>query len=175
MGPDMKKLSLLALLPLVSLFSAPLSPAPAPAPAPIQTEAQALPPTKSDTPPAPAKKTVTPTPTKPQEIPFPDEFSQKMSDTLTYENIFIKTVLALIGLLLIIFLGIWVLKKLSGSRTRQMNMLKMVKVLEKRPISPKSILYLVEVAGRKVLISESQLEVRMITQLDWIDIPPSDK
>ena len=78
------------------------------------------------------------------------------------------------SLLLLVFLAVWVLRKLSSSRTRHMNLLKTVKVLEKRPISPKSILYLVEVAGRKVLISESQLEVRTISHLDWIELPPTE-
>jgi hypothetical protein len=37
----------------------------------------------------------------------------------------------------------------------------MIKVLEKRILSPKSILYLVEYEGKKVLVSESHLNMKI--------------
>ena len=43
------------------------------------------------------------------------------------------------------------------------NNTKAIKILEKRVLSPKSILYLVKVENKKVLISESHMEVRAIT------------
>ena len=38
----------------------------------------------------------------------------------------------------------------------------MIQVLEKRMLSPKSILYLIEVEGQKVLVAESQHEIRRL-------------
>jgi len=42
-----------------------------------------------------------------------------------------------------------------------------IKILEKRALSPKSMLYLIEVGGKPFVISESQLEVRLVQTLDW--------
>lgn len=111
-----------------------------------------------------------------EEVPSLDNASSAslVESTASYEDMFLKTILALVGLLLIVFIGIMVIRKLSSSRTKHMNLLKSVKVLERRPISPKSILYLIEVAGRKILISESQFEVRPIANLDWIDEAPRE-
>ena len=60
------------------------------------------------------------------------------------------------------------LRKMSYGRLRGINALKSIKILEKRPLSSKSILYLIEVGGKQVLIAESQLAVRTITTLDWL-------
>ena len=51
-------------------------------------------------------------------------------------------------------------------RLTQANLTKNIKILEKRAISPKSLLYIVEIDGKKILISESNLEVRKIKEID---------
>lgn len=88
--------------------------------------------------------------------------------TENYETAFIKTIVVLVGLLVLIILTVWMFKKISHGRLRSFNYLKSVKVLEKRPLSPKSMLYLIEVSGKQVLIAESQLEVRAVATLDWL-------
>jgi flagellar biogenesis protein FliO len=88
--------------------------------------------------------------------------------TESYETAFIKTIVVLVGLLVLILLTVWMFKKISRGRFRSFNYLKSVKILEKRPLSPKSMLYLIEVAGKQVLVSESQFEVRTITTLDYL-------
>lgn len=89
--------------------------------------------------------------------------------TESYEAAFIKTIVVLVGLLVLIILTIWMFKKISHGRLKTFNVLKSVKILEKRPLSPKSMLYLIEVGGKQVLIAESQLEVRQITTLDYLE------
>ncbi len=89
--------------------------------------------------------------------------------TESYEAAFIKTIVVLVGLLVLIILTIWMFKKISHGRLKTFNVLKSVKILEKRPLSPKSMLYLIEVSGKQVLIAESQLEVRKITSLDYLE------
>ena len=88
--------------------------------------------------------------------------------TESYETAFIKTIVVLIGLLILVILTVWMFKRISNGRLRTFNYLKSVKILEKRPLSPKSMLYLIEVSGKQVLIVESQLEVRTIATLDWL-------
>ncbi|MGE0197484.1 MAG: flagellar biosynthetic protein FliO [Simkaniaceae bacterium] len=89
--------------------------------------------------------------------------------TESYETAFIKTIVVLVGLLVLILLTVWMFKKISKGRFRSFNYLKSVKILEKRPLSPKSMLYLIEVGGKQVLIAESQFEVRTVATLDWVD------
>lgn len=88
--------------------------------------------------------------------------------TETYETAFIKTGVALVGLLVLIIITVLMFKKISHGRLRSFNYMKSIKILEKRPLSPKSMLYLIEVGGKQILIAESQLEVRTLTNLDWI-------
>lgn len=88
--------------------------------------------------------------------------------TDSYETAFVKTIVVLVGLLVLIILTVWMFKKISRGRLRSFNYTKSIKVIEKRPLSPKSMLYLIEVGGRQVLIAESQFNVKEITTLDWI-------
>ena len=52
------------------------------------------------------------------------------------------------------------------SRVQFINNNKSIKILERRTLSPKSALYLIEVNNEKVLISESHVEVRPIQALE---------
>lgn len=97
-----------------------------------------------------------------------DEDSFKSFETTNnYEATFIRTMVVLLCILILIGLAVWMFRRLSHTRIRQMNFNKSIKVLEKRPISPKSILYLIDVGGRQILVAESQLEIREITTLDF--------
>lgn len=132
---------------------------------------------------APKNKKETPPPAKEDKTPISKEDeieSKKPSEeahqathevqqaTESYETAFIKTIVVLVGLLVLVILTVWMFRKISHGRLRGMNVLKSVKILEKRPLSPKSMLYLIEVGGKQVLIAESQLEVRSVATLDWL-------
>lgn len=101
-----------------------------------------------------------------EECPHPSGDVQKATES--YETAFIKTIVVLVGLLILVILTVWMFRKISHGRLRGMNVLKSVKILEKRPLSPKSMLYLIEVGGKQVLIAESQLEVRNVATIDWL-------
>jgi len=111
-----------------------------------------------------------------QEAPMPKDEMPPPSDedfpitesTPSYENAFMKMILILVGLLIVIFLSIWLLKRFSRSRVTSMNHLRNIKILERRPLSPKTMLYLIDIGGKQVVISESHLEVRKITTIDWV-------
>jgi len=89
-----------------------------------------------------------------------------MPESIEYGGLFWKTILTLVGILIFIVIVYYFMRKAVGIRSTRMNFLKNIKILEKRPLSPKSMLYLVEVAGRQFLLAESQLEVRPITELE---------
>lgn len=82
----------------------------------------------------------------------------------SYEGTFFRMILTLVGLLVLVFLTIWALKKLSHGRFGKMGTQKRITVVEKKALSPKTLLYLVEMDGKKILVSESQLDVRMLLQ-----------
>lgn len=76
-----------------------------------------------------------------------------------YENTLIKMVITLSGLVILVFVTIWVLKKISHGRLGGFSSQKKINILEKKPLSPKTLLYLIEVEGKKILLTESQLEI----------------
>ncbi|GAB5411891.1 MAG: hypothetical protein ChlgKO_10050 [Chlamydiales bacterium] len=92
-----------------------------------------------------------------------------MPENIEYGGLFWKTILTLIGIIIVFVIVFYLLRKGMGIRSTRMNYLKNIKILEKRPLSPKSMLYLVEVAGRQFLLAESQLEVRPITEVATVD------
>ncbi|WP_420420505.1 flagellar biosynthetic protein FliO [Simkania sp.] len=145
---------------------------------PTQGFQQTLVADQKDTPQDPSKPKQAPNPDKPVDhddkaVPSeeaedqPDESDIKKA-TESVETAFIKTIVVLVGLLVLVILTVWMFKKISHGRLRSFNYMKSIKILEKRPLSPKSMLYLVEVGGKQVLLAESQLQVKNVATLDWI-------
>ena len=124
-------------------------------PLPISTDQPAQPPVKP-----PMKTEEMKKATPPAQPPFQDP-------EVTYEAMFMKTMLVLLSMLLFVAFCIWLFKKMNHGRLNQMNHHKTIKILETRPISPKTLLYLVEVGDRRILLSESQLDVRQLTTLEF--------
>lgn len=87
-------------------------------------------------------------------------------EVVSYEGAFLKMFLTLIALLVAIFFAAWALKRLAHGRFMQMNSSKNIKVIEKRALSPKTMLYVVEADGKRVLLAESQLEVKRLLSLE---------
>lgn len=103
-----------------------------------------------------------------QSAPYLIEDSIEKYDPISrpeYKPTFFKMLLILTALIALIFVTFYLFKRLMKVRLHQTNLTKNIKILERRPLSPKSILYLIEVDGKKTLISESSLEVRKITDL----------
>lgn len=82
-----------------------------------------------------------------------------------YEGAFLKMFLALIGLIVAIFFTVWLLKKLTQGKWSGGSS-KAIKIIEKRPLSPKTMLYIIDVDGQQSVIAESQLEVKHLMNLE---------
>jgi flagellar protein FliO/FliZ len=82
----------------------------------------------------------------------------------SYEGAFIKMCLILLALIVGIFATVWLLKRLAKGGFSQSSG-KSIKIVEKRPLSPKTMLYIIEVDGQETLIAESQLEVKQLMSL----------
>ncbi len=104
------------------------------------------------------------------ETPAPPEHAlMSKAPESSYEHALIKMILTLGGLLLLVFLTLWILRKLSNGRMGGFGTPKKIKVLEKRPLSPKTVIYLLELNGKEVFVAESQLEVKTIFTANEID------
>lgn len=79
-----------------------------------------------------------------------------------YGMALIKMFLTLIAILGLFFLSYWFLRKLVRSRLEKGAAHQTIQILEKRMISAKTMLYLVEVDQKKILLAESQLEIKKL-------------
>jgi hypothetical protein len=75
--------------------------------------------------------------------------------------------LAKVSISLLILIGlmiatVWLLKRIIHGKTRAANANQLIQIVEKRALSPKTMLYIVSVDGQKHVIAESQLEVRTL-------------
>ena len=75
---------------------------------------------------------------------------------------FAKMFITFIALILLLAGSFWFVRRLIRSRTERGSDERSIHILEKRAISPKSVLYLVEVEGQKILLAESQSEIRRL-------------
>ena len=71
----------------------------------------------------------------------------------------LATFTALIALL---FISVWFIRRLIQGRLQRGVGERAINILEKRMISPKTMLYWIEVDNKKILIAESHLEVRKL-------------
>jgi flagellar protein FliO/FliZ len=102
----------------------------------------------------------------PSAIPGTEPQSELDQPAISYESAFIKMLVTLGGLILLVFLTIWILRRLGQGRFRGLGSQRSIEILEKRPLSAKSMLYIVQIGNKQVLISESQFDVRHIATLD---------
>ncbi|MCI0382603.1 MAG: flagellar biosynthetic protein FliO [Chlamydiae bacterium] len=105
-------------------------------------------------------------------VPAPEE--NALEPTMTYQGAFLKMMLTLLALIILIVITVWLLRRISHGRLKHFNSGKAIKILERRPLSAKSILYLIQIEDKKMVIAESQLEVRPIVAVDESSIPRSD-
>lgn len=80
-----------------------------------------------------------------------------------YGTAFIKMFLTLIALIGLFALTVWFLRRLIRQKLERGTGEQRIQVLEKKMISPKTTLYVIEHEGQKLLFAESQLEIRALT------------
>jgi flagellar biogenesis protein FliO len=99
----------------------------------------------------------------PEEIlPKPDEQTDKFLIELL-------GMLATLGFIIaLILIAAWFLKRLVNTRLEQANTQSAIKIIERRTLSPKSMLYLFEVGGKTIFAAESQNGVTRLAELDTI-------
>ena len=79
---------------------------------------------------------------------------------------FTKMFLTLTALVILLFVSYWFLRRLIQRRLQKGVGEARVHVIEKKMLSPKTMLYLVEVDQKRVLIAESHLEIKRLEGFD---------
>jgi len=105
---------------------------------------------------------------KQEKMEKKDDFFDQAEAPVSYKGAFVKMMVTLLAIIALIVISVWMLRRISHGRMKQMNYGRSIKILERRPLSAKSVLYLVEVDGKRVVVSESQLDVRYITTPDHL-------
>jgi flagellar biogenesis protein FliO len=111
---------------------------------------------------------------KPEEVQTEEVVPQSDPPIIsgdTYKKDFYTTLFSLVIVLVIAIVLTVLIKKLGKNKIFQMNGTKNIKVLEQRFISPNTSLFHVQVGDKQFIISESKLEVKFITNLDWNQNP----
>ena len=93
--------------------------------------------------------------------PYPDfgaderSFQEELFNMLTTLGLFLFGLLALA----------WVFNRLKMARNLQMNESSNIQILERRVIAPKGVLYLIEVMGQVMIVSESPAGLQYLTTI----------
>lgn len=148
---------------------------------PASSQTTDTPPQNSDTQakdvsaPAPAMDSSAPAdPLNFDQNKLPPNHSPDSLDTLDYKTLVWKIFIFMGVFILLCFVTLHFFKKLSKTKLFASNNMHHIKILERRPLSSKTVLYLIDLAGKQILVAESQLEVRSLAQIDW-NIPAYEK
>lgn len=79
---------------------------------------------------------------------------------------FSKMFLSLFFLVLLLYVSYWFLKRMIQNRQQKSSGNASIQIIEKRMISAKTMLYLIEVENKRILIAESQLEIKRLEGLE---------
>ncbi len=93
---------------------------------------------------------------------------EQMLEPIDYKTQFQKLLISIFIIIILILIVVYCIKLFSSKQTLQLNKKNLIKVIECRSIGHNTTLFLVEVGGKKVLISESKLDVQRIASLDPI-------
>lgn len=102
--------------------------------------------------------------TEPFAFPFEDE-DIVQEESNRFFGQFMKMLGTLGVLIAVMFATSWFLKGMLQTRNQQLNISNDIKVLESRPLSNKSSLYLLEVHGKKMLVAETMHNVTLLSTL----------
>ena len=89
-------------------------------------------------------------------------YMEAMPYTKDYRQSFFRMLISLAAIIALLFVTFWALRRLMRGKMNQANQSKSIKILEKRALSQKTMLYLIEMEKEKILLAESHLDVRPI-------------
>ena len=105
---------------------------------------------------------------EPSLMELATDFSEGKS--YNYWGEFVNMIITLMIVVALIFISVIVLKRIMRSRMQQVNRGAQIKIMERRPINQKTSLYLINIAGKVVMIGESPAGLNLITELPDVEI-----
>ena len=91
-----------------------------------------------------------------------EELSNASGD---FGTAFLRMCLTLVAIVILLLLSYYVIRKMVQNRFQRGGSTHVIQVIAKRMLSPKTMLYIVEVEGKRFFLVESHLEVRSIAPL----------
>ncbi len=82
--------------------------------------------------------------------------------TGNYGSAITHMLLTFTAVIALLFISFWFLRRLIQNRLQRGVGDQTIQVLEKRMISPKTMLYWIQVENKRILLAESQVEVRKV-------------
>ncbi len=80
---------------------------------------------------------------------------------IEFKHTFFKMMLWMVALVGFLVLTFYMLKKMAKNRMTFSNQTSSIKILESRNLSPKTVLYLMEYDGKKAIVAESHVDVKI--------------
>jgi flagellar biogenesis protein FliO len=104
--------------------------------------------------------------TQPEQIP--SSFAEELKNGEEGDSRFFQEFLSMlfsVGIILgAIFVLMWVLRRMMNARMEQVNLKSSIKIIERRPLSPKTTIYILEIHGKAVTIADSHNGVALLSQ-----------
>lgn len=103
-------------------------------------------------------------PQNPAQSPF-DNFDMHPKDNDHFLSEFINMLATLAIIIILILIVSWFLKRMLNTRIQQINTTSDIKIIERRALTPKTTIYLLDIKGKGVALAESQNGVVLLSDL----------
>jgi len=104
---------------------------------------------------------------------FKPELLEELKKTEGEPNLFMNefmSMLTTLGIVVaVLFVLSWMLKGMLHTRVQQANTTSLIKILERRSLSPKTSIYLLEINGKQLVVGESINGLRALGEVPTIE------
>jgi flagellar biogenesis protein FliO len=108
-----------------------------------------------------------------EEIPLPPSLREYPKQELPREDNFmkefIKMLMTLAAIITVLLVASWLLKRMNNTRIQQINESSEIKILERRSVTAKTSIFLLDIKGRQFAVVESHNALLLLPEL------PSDE
>lgn len=110
-----------------------------------------------------------------QQDNLPDSFQQwerqnadrEAREETVYGELWSKTLMLLVAILAFLFIATWFMKRFDRFKIKPQDKSTRILLIERKVLSPKSVIYLIEIDGSKIALSESATNgVQVLSALD---------
>ncbi|HEY4832396.1 MAG TPA: flagellar biosynthetic protein FliO [Waddliaceae bacterium] len=108
------------------------------------------------------ENTITNAPT--DEVPYEETLKEGGEGDSRFFQEFLSMLSSLGIIIGVIFFLMWILRRVMNVRMEQVNLTNLVKVLERRPLSPKTTIYILSIYGKAVTIADSHNGVTLLSE-----------